>query len=102
MTQGQNWANMGNKLTAGATIPIIQDVYGVLNFEAFFQRYYNDNTFFDYKRKDNTYTGTASIVWQATKFMDVSVQYAHTTADSNIYLYQYNRNMYTTGVEFKF
>ncbi|MBF0486754.1 MAG: tetratricopeptide repeat protein [Nitrospirae bacterium] len=102
MTQGQNWANMGNKLTAGAMIPIVQDVYGVLNFEAFFQRYYNENTFFGYKRKDDTYTATASIVWQATKFMDVSMQYSHTTADSNIYLYQYNRNMYTTGVEFKF
>ncbi|MBF0320517.1 MAG: DUF560 domain-containing protein [Nitrospirae bacterium] len=102
LTDGQNWSNAGNKLTAGATIPFVKGLFGVLNFEAFFQRYKNDNTFFGYKRKDDTYTGTASVVWQATNFMDVSVQYSHTTANSNIYLYQYNRNMYTTGVEFKF
>ncbi|MEO5360241.1 MAG: tetratricopeptide repeat protein [Nitrospirota bacterium] len=102
LTEGQNWANMGNKLTAGATLPIIDDLYGILNFEAFFQKYKYDHTVFGYKRRDDTYTGTAGVVWQATKFMDVSVQYSHTTAYSNIYLYKYDRNMYTTGVEFKF
>ncbi|MBF0459089.1 MAG: tetratricopeptide repeat protein [Nitrospirae bacterium] len=102
LTEGQNWANVGNKLSAGATVPLIQDLYGVLNFEAFFQDYKYDHTVFGYKRIDDTYTGTASVVWAATKFMDVSLQYSHTTAYSNIYLYKYNRNMYTTSVEFKF
>ncbi|MBF0517460.1 MAG: tetratricopeptide repeat protein [Nitrospirae bacterium] len=102
LTKGSNWANMGNKLSAGATLPFIDKLYGVLNFEAFFQKYKYDHTVFGYKRCDDTYTGTASLVWQATNFMDVTVQYSHTTAYSNIYLYKYNRNMYTTGVEFKF
>ncbi|MCG6553951.1 MAG: surface lipoprotein assembly modifier, partial [Candidatus Magnetominusculus sp. LBB02] len=102
ITEGQNWANVGNKLSAGATMPLAADIYGILNFESFFQNYKYDHTVFGFKRIDDTYTGTVGVVWQAANFMDVNLQYMHTTAYSNIFLYKYNRNMVTTGVEFRF
>ncbi|MBF0564009.1 MAG: tetratricopeptide repeat protein [Nitrospirae bacterium] len=101
-TQGDNWKNTGHTFDAGLVLPIYAGVYTVVNGEAVLQDYNDTHTIFGIKRHDKSYTGNISFVWQVLKDMDVSVQYSHTTADSNIYIYQYKRNMYTAGIEYRF
>lgn len=101
-TDGRNWKNTGNQFNAGLVFPIAENVYTIVSGEALLQGYNNVHTMFDIKRRDESYTGNLSVVWKALNNMDVTAQYSHSTVDSNIYIYQYKRNVYSAGVEYRF
>ncbi|MGO9613636.1 MAG: tetratricopeptide repeat protein [Dissulfurispiraceae bacterium] len=101
-TEGVNWANTGNRITAGLVLPLMNRLNLVASGDIFLQDYKNVNTFFGIKRQDKTYTGSATLVYEIIRNLNLNVQYTHVTANSNIPLYEYNRNLYTVGVEFNF
>ncbi|MBF0567169.1 MAG: DUF560 domain-containing protein [Nitrospirae bacterium] len=101
-TDGKNWKNTGNQFNVGLVFPITDKVYTVVSGEALLQDYNNVHTIFGKKRSDESYTGNVSFVWKASNNIDVTVQYSHNTTDSDIYIYQYKRNVYSTGVEYRF
>lgn len=102
VTKGKNWNNTGNKLNAGLLVPLADKVKFALAFEAFYQDYKHTHTFFYLKRKDRTYTGTGTLLWNMNNSLSLNLQYSHTTADSNIIIYDYDRNIYTVGIEYSF
>lgn len=102
LTQGKNWDNTGNKLNIGTLIPLKDKVRLTLSGEAYLQDYKNTHTAFNIKRRDRTYTGTATLLWSIYRNLDANLQYSHTAADSNIAVYDYNRNIYTVGMEYSF
>lgn len=101
-TKGQNWDNTGHKASAGLLVPLTDKVKFTLTLEAFQQDYKYTNTAFDIKRKDTTYSGMAMLAWNIYKTLNFNLQYAHTTAESNVAVYGYNRNIYTAGLEYGF
>ena len=101
VTSGQNWTNTGHRIDASVLAPLSDTVRVVASGEAFLQNY-RFNSIFEVTRRDRTYSGSASIIWQFSKFFDLNLQYTHTTADSNIPLYDYSRNIYLAGIECRY
>lgn len=102
-TDGRNWENRGHRVSTGLLLPFFRnDLNLILSGEVFFQDYNNINTVFGLKRQDWIYTGLANLRWDINKKISMNLQYSHTTADSNISVYDYKRNIYTVGMELQF
>lgn len=98
-TDGENWHNIGNRFNIGALMPLKDKVNLTLTCDVFLQKY---EKIADFKRRDRTYNGSANVRWQVKHDVGLNLQYAHTRADSNVALYDYRRNIYTTSVEYNF
>ena len=101
-TDGKNWDNIGNRFTASLLVPLVQKLNLVATGDAFFQDYSNVNSEFNKKRRDSIYTGSVNFIYQIMKGLNMNFQYAHVRDDSNIAIYDYNRNVYTAGFEYNF
>ncbi|MFA4916957.1 MAG: tetratricopeptide repeat protein [Syntrophales bacterium] len=109
---GIAWENAGNRFTFNLIMPILPaDMVkwiGPLNLQLTGSAYFQDYKYeIDYgitseKRKDKIYTGSVGLTWEFCKYANFILQYARTRSDSNVPLYEYNRNLYTTGFEFRF
>jgi len=67
------------------------------------QNYENENSFFGNEtRRDKTYTGTVGLTWDVHKNVSLLAQYTGIRAHSNIAAYDYDRSIYSAGVELKF
>jgi len=117
LTNGRYWDNTANHLSASLVLPVLPDnvtrkigfMYLQLagSFSAqdytYPQPYADvDGTTKSNRREDRIYTGSAGLNWDITKNWSVILQYVHTQADCNIQVYEYTRNLYTIGLEFKF
>ena len=116
-TNGSYWDNISNRFSASMVVPVLPDDYvqkiGFLyvqltgSFTA--QDYTYEQPYSDIdgssktdRRNDRIYNGSASLNWDITKNWSFILQYSRTKSDSNIPAYEYTRNLYTAGVEFKF
>ena len=100
--RGANWENSGHRISLSGVVPLAAKVKLNLSGEVSLQEYANSSTIFGVRRDDTTWFGTAGLSWQLSRHTAVSAQYAHTTARSNIPVYDYSRNTFTTGIEFGF
>lgn len=109
---GRQWTNDGNRLTVNVSFPVISEerakrigpITMQLTGSAFFQDY-------DYKfnygivtetRKDDIYTGSAALTWRFWKYASLIAQYTRTESKSNVPIYEYNRDQYSAGFEFRY
>ncbi len=104
---GSNWVYNGEKVSAGLLYPLFgntlknklkANLYG----ELYNQDYSHVHTTYLVKRRDDNYTGQASLTYTVLKPVDVSVGYAYIKDDSNIGVFDYRKNLYTMSVEYKF
>ena len=100
--KGANWENRGHRVSLNGVIPLTAELKLNLSGEVSALDYFKTNSIFGVKRDDTTWFGTAGLSWNLNKNTVISAQYAHTTAQSNISVYGYNRNTFSTGVEFSF
>lgn len=101
-TNGANWQNRGHRFSLNGVVPVTERLKLNLSGEVSLQDYLNTNTTFGVRRDDTTWLGSAGVSYNLTKDIVLSAQYAHTTSDSNIKVYGYDRNTFTAGVEFGF
>ncbi len=102
-TDGKNWANTGNRFIVSCLIPdLIKKTNLILSGDIFLQEYDNTNTVFEKKRKDDTYTVSATAITEVVKALYLNLQYSYIRADSTIAVYDYDRNIYTMGFEYRF
>ena len=101
-TDGANWDYTGHRLSLSVVYPIYEKVTLQVYGEAFDQNFRNTHTIFGVKREDRTYTGSIGLIWEFYKNTNLVLQYNRTQADSNIPLYEYNRSLYTFGIEYRF
>jgi hypothetical protein len=101
-TEGKNWENAGNRINLSLLLPVMDKLSFTISGEVFLQDYQHTHTFFGMKRSDRTYYGAAGMRWEVLKGLTLSFLYSHTHADSNISVYEYKRNVYTTGLEYTF
>jgi hypothetical protein len=101
-TDGKNWSNVGNRGSANILVPILGNVKINVSGEVYLQNYRNVHTIFDIKRKDKTYTASGVLSYEFYSGASFLLQYAHIRDDSNIAIYDYNRNIYTAGIEYRF
>ena len=100
---GRNYDNQGYRCSASLIYPLLDKLRLQLGGDVYLQDYKNENLIYDNTvRKDRTYTGTVGLTWSVFKQMDVIAQYMYMRANSNIFVYDYKRDIYSLGVELKF
>ena len=101
--EGSNWANRGHKVSLNGSVPLAAALKLNLSGEVTQQDYLSQNASFGFiKRDDTTWFATTGLSWDVRPNIVLSAQYAHTTVDSNIAVYGYSRNTFSTGVEVAF
>lgn len=103
-TDGANWENRGHRVSLNGVVPVTEDLKLNLSGEVTSLNYLNPNMLIGngVKRDDTTWFGTAGLSYTLNKHATLTAQYSHTTAQSNIPVYGYNRNTFSTGLEFSF
>lgn len=114
---GSYWDNNSNRLAASLVLPVLPDnfagkigfIYLQLAGSFTAQDYSCPQPYLDVdgstksdRREDRIYNGSASLNWDISKNWTCLLQYTHIKSDSNIPVYEYTRNLYTVGLEFKF
>ena len=101
-TDGQNWANSTFGFSVNYAMPVYENVKLQLSGQINKQDFDNRNTFFDKTREDTLYTFSGGFSWDWRKNTTLIIQYTGMRSDSNIGMYDYTRNMYTLGMEYRF
>lgn len=100
--RGNNWGYHGQRLNATVLLPILEKLNLVLSGGAFLQDYVQIHTVFGVKRDDKVYSGSALFTYRFHKNAEIQLQYARVNDDSNINIYQYERNIYSAGVQVRY
>jgi tetratricopeptide (TPR) repeat protein len=98
-TDGVNWENTGNRFNISFLTPVRDKVAVTASVDVFLQKYEDVG---EVMRRDRTYTGLLNLKWEVRDNMNFICQYNHVKADSNVTIYDYKRNIYTTGIEYNF
>lgn len=102
-TDGKNWANLGSRFLLSLLIPEpVRETDLVLSGDFLLQNYKNTHSVFGEKRKDETFTISATLIAELVRGLNLNLQYSYIRADSNIAVYDYDRNIYTAGLEYRF
>lgn len=111
------WENEGNRFTANVSIPLLDRErtkrFGALSLQltggTFFQDFKfeqsyqeKDGSTQNITRRDKVFNASAGLNWVFWKDTSFIVQFTRTKADSNIPAYEYRRNLYSAGFEFRF
>jgi tetratricopeptide (TPR) repeat protein len=102
---GSNWSNLGNRLSVNGIIPLLDKLKLQLGAEIFLQNYANESTILAFgreKRQDKNYMGSAGLIWDIHRNLSLMLYYTAIRNDSNIYLYDYSRHIFSAGAELRF
>lgn len=117
VANGAYWDNTANRFSASLVVPVLPDDIakktGFLYFQltggftaqdySYPQPYTDvDGSAKSNRREDRIYNGSVNLNWDITKNWSCILQFTHTKWDSNIPVYEYTRNLYSAGVEFRF
>lgn len=101
-TDGANWDKSSHNFSFNIGIPIVEKVLLQLSGMASFDKYDNQHSVFLVKRDDTRYQGSIGLDWNAYKNFHVIGQFTAVRNDSNIAIYDYDRKIYTLGVEYRY
>ncbi len=109
---GSQWTNKGHRLTANLSLPILSEEkakrFGPVTLQlagsAFFQNFANEANYgvVTDTRRDKVYVGSVGLSWRCCKYASLIAQYTRTQNDSNVSIYEYNRNQYAAGLELRY
>jgi tetratricopeptide (TPR) repeat protein len=100
--KGSNWDYLGNRATVTLLHPVIDKLNATVSGDIYVQNFSHTHTIFQKKRNDTTYTVSALLAYKFFKESAIQLQYTYVKDSSNISVYDYSRNIYSVGVEFKF
>jgi tetratricopeptide (TPR) repeat protein len=101
-TEGQNWDYDGHRINLSLQWPFSEKLKGTLAGEYYWQDFDNVHSIFGSKRQDETLTFSALLTYSLTKQLDLQFRYTYVNHDSNLALYDYDRNVVSTGVIYRF
>ncbi|MDP3787024.1 MAG: tetratricopeptide repeat protein [Candidatus Omnitrophota bacterium] len=101
-TEGINWEYLGNRFTASVLYPFLEKFKLSLAGDAFLQNFDNSNTIFNVKRHDKVLTASSMLAYNFWKAAELQFRYTYVKDHSNIAIYDYDRSIYSLGVEYKF
>ncbi len=100
--KGNNWQYSGNKVGLGFLYPFWDKFKISANGEIFFQNFDKTNTIFARKRKDQVYTWGTFLAYEVVKNLELQVRYNYVKDSSNLSVYDYDRHIVSTGVQYYF
>lgn len=99
---GANWDYLGNRASVNILYPVGERLKLQAYAEALIQDFSSTHTFFSVKREDRVFTGSALLSWSLAEKADLMVQYTHVRGDSNIAIYDYERDILSAGIDYRF
>lgn len=99
---GDNWDSQSHRISANGMIPIVSHLKCHFGGEVRFQDFENTHTTFETKRRDRVYQLAAGLNWDFTDNLRIVGQYNRVRDDSNIAVYDYSRDVYSLGVEYRY
>ncbi len=102
LAAGTNWTYFGHNVGLTWLIPIMERLNLTLSGDFDAQDYSKSHTIFHVYRNDKITTASALLAYKFYKDSEIQLQYTYIKDSSNINIYSYDRNIYSTGVEFKF
>lgn len=100
--EGANWDNTSHGLSANVVIPVGEDVKLQFSGQYSKKAFENTHTIFDVKRDDKVYNLIGGVSWEFYKNLSLVGQFTRISNGSNIGIYDYTRNLYTLGLEYRF
>lgn len=105
---GANWEFIGNRANVTLVVPgsmVIRELENLnltLSGDINVQNFKNTHSVYGQRRADQVYTVSALIAYKFYKDSEIQLQYTFIKDSSNISVYDYKRNLYSVGMEFKF
>ena len=102
--RGAYFDSQGHRFTANFMSPRYWKLRAQVGGEIYLQNYKNANATYDNtKRSDQTYTIMAGLYWDINRHLTIiAPQYVKTRVFSNIFMYDYDRDVYSIGFELRF
>ena len=100
-TEGSNWSYIGVKGFFALLYPLSETVDFQATGQYYNQVYRNSHTVYGEKRTDNILRVEPKVTFHFAK-TDLHFRYLYSKSSSNIGVYDYTRNLFGTGVEYKF
>lgn len=100
--EGNNWEYFGNRFTSVLLVPLFERFKISASGEVFLQDFENTHTVYGKKRDDDVYTASCMLAYNLVKNMELQLRYTYVKNDSNISVYDYDRNIFSGGIEYKF
>ncbi|MDD5440067.1 MAG: tetratricopeptide repeat protein [Candidatus Omnitrophica bacterium] len=100
--KGNNWTYFGNRVTAGTVIPFAKIFKLNVVTDYFHQEYKKINSAYDKERHDDVLTVSSLFAIEIFKDCEVQLQYVFVDDLSSIGVYKYTRNIFSTGIQYKF
>ena len=101
-TKGTNWDYEGHRLSAALQIPFCEKWKATAAGDAYWQDFDHVNTFFNVKRSDDNTTGSVMLSYAIAPWVEWQLRYTYVDHRSDISIYQYTRNIVSTGLSAKF
>lgn len=101
-SDGDNWDYLGNSGSVNLLYPMGEKFKFQAFAEALVQDFANTNTFFAKEREDRVFTGSVLASYALTENADLMLQYTYVRDDSNIAIYDYEREIFSAGVDYRF
>ncbi len=101
-TEGQNWDNRNYDFSANLAMPVYDRLKLQMSGQMTIQDFDHRHTTFNVVRKDKIYSLSAGLSYEWLKNATLVAQYSRVMADSNIGVYDYTRNLYTLGIEYRY
>lgn len=99
---GDNWSNRENRFGFTFLCPVVGKLKAQVTAEAAFAEYVHTHKVFDIARRNETYTGTLGLIYEIFKNTDLLAQYTYIKDRSNIALYDYKREVWMLGLEYRY
>lgn len=97
-TRGANGKNLGEKIGADLLYPVADATRLIVSSEFFFQKYNSSVV----ARSDTTINSSVTVNQRITPLVYLNLIYSYTKAISNIGIFDYQRNLVSTGLEVRF
>ncbi|HSR35593.1 MAG TPA: outer membrane beta-barrel protein, partial [Desulfurivibrionaceae bacterium] len=101
-TDGRNWDKEGHSYTVNLAYPVFDGVSFQVSGQLYEEDYDHVHSTFLVERDDEKYQGSMGLTWEFMKNASLIGQYTATRQHSNIDIYDYRREAYTAGLEYRF
>jgi len=104
---GANWDKDGHNFSLNLSYLVYDKVTLQVSGQMYLEDYNNNHSFaaapFEHKKRDDEkYQGSVGLTWEFMKNASLIGQYTSTRQKSNIAVYDYDRELYTAGLEYRF
>ncbi|MBN1871782.1 MAG: tetratricopeptide repeat protein [Candidatus Omnitrophica bacterium] len=100
--EGRNWEQLSNKFSGTILVPLFDKLEVSTTGEIQFQDFENIHSVYGNEREDDVYTLSSMLTYDIFEDTEAQFRYTYINNESNLEVYDYDRHIFSGGVEYKF